>query len=369
MLVHQGKGKKRFQKTVKSLIEWISKEADGNRKLALIKGNIVSFYEEKRIIVLHVKDIDIKYRKHGYNAETKLPKKAVKPELSLPKIEKEPLRPVKTEIKLLEQKQQLDIHTDEFLLQFIDNQQLQNMKQMDVPPIPLKQWFSAEDTSTYTLVPIDKFMGVENSRRREGKWLNQLYRLDRSTQNLQRIQIDGIEKFKNLVLRESDITFNYYEDLDVYYVDDGGTHRSVIAKILNIDYVMAKIWVYKSNGKLEKEQQLFRKHLYQLENSIREMGFVPTYDSAKQSISICSNDNQLVTILENLVYPTFYQEGKDTFPYWISMFRELKVEGEKLNTKPHFLRKWILYYKKKKNAYLHEEYYYQMLRMYTLTNK
>lgn len=74
MLVHQGKGKKRFQKTVKSLIEWISKEADGNRKLALIKGNIVSFYEEKRIIVLHVKDIDIKYRKHGYNAETKLPK-------------------------------------------------------------------------------------------------------------------------------------------------------------------------------------------------------------------------------------------------------------------------------------------------------
>ena len=76
--------------------------------------------------------------------------------------------------------------------------------------------------------------------------------MDRSTQNLQRIQIDGIEKFKNLVLRESDITFNYYEDLDVYYVDDGGTHRSVIAKILNIDYVMAKIWVYKSNGKLEK---------------------------------------------------------------------------------------------------------------------
>ena len=43
------------------------------------------------------------------------------------------------------------------------------------------------------------------------------------------------------------------------------------------------------------------------------MGFVPTYDSAKQSISICSNDNQLVTILENLVYPTFYQEGKILF--------------------------------------------------------
>ncbi|MCQ6289269.1 hypothetical protein NPM18_32655, partial [Bacillus cereus] len=45
MLVHNGNGKERFQQTVKSLIEWIDKEVEGNRKLALIKGNIVNFYE------------------------------------------------------------------------------------------------------------------------------------------------------------------------------------------------------------------------------------------------------------------------------------------------------------------------------------
>lgn len=41
MLVYQGKGKKRFQNTVQNLMQWIDKEANGPRKLALIKGIIM----------------------------------------------------------------------------------------------------------------------------------------------------------------------------------------------------------------------------------------------------------------------------------------------------------------------------------------
>ncbi|MCQ6289398.1 hypothetical protein NPM19_33365, partial [Bacillus cereus] len=77
-------------------------------------------------------------------------------------------------------------------------------------------------------------------------------------------------------------------------VEEGGTHRSVIAKVLNIDYMMARIEVYKSNGHLEKEQKLFREQLHQLESIIKELGFVAEYNSSKQTIAIFSNNHQLI---------------------------------------------------------------------------
>ncbi|MEK4678221.1 hypothetical protein [Bacillus sp. FSL K6-2944] len=384
MLVYNGNGKKRFQQTVKSLIEWIDKEVEGRRKLALIKGNIVNFYEEKKIIVLHVKDIDIKYRKYEYKPDKQSSQQEILQESSLAEVKREikeePIpevnpenKPVEVKTQLIESKQQLDVYTDEFLLQFINSQQLQKMKQTNVPPLPLKRWFAEEntgDTEKYVLVPMGKFMGVANTKRSEGNWLNQLYGLNRTTQNLKRIQQGGIQQFKDLIIRKNaDVVFNYYEDLDVYYVEEGGTHRSVIAKVLNIDYMMARIEVYKSNGHLEKEQKLFREQLHQLESIIKELGFVTEYNSSKQTIAIFSNHHQLITVLEDVVYPTFYQEGKNHFQYWLLVFRKLKEEGVKISKKPYFLRKWILFYKKKINTSSHEEYYFHMLRIYTLAKK
>ncbi|MCQ6318797.1 hypothetical protein NPM18_32885, partial [Bacillus cereus] len=137
--------------------EWIDKEVEGNRKLALIKGNIVNFYEEKKIIVLHVKDIDIKYRKYEYKPDKQSPQQEILQESSFTEvkqeIKKEPIQEINPENKSLEvepqfieSKQQLDVYTEEFLLQFISSQQLQKMKQTNVPPLPLKRWFAEGNT-------------------------------------------------------------------------------------------------------------------------------------------------------------------------------------------------------------------------------
>ncbi|HFF1840435.1 hypothetical protein P4K54_23625 [Bacillus cereus] len=377
MLVHKGKGTKRFQQTLKGLLEWIEKEVEGNRKLALIKGNILGFYKEKKIIVLHVKDIDIKYRKYEYKLDKHPLQHKMKKEFNLPTVRKEikkeslQKRPLKIESTKIEErftkpKQDIDVYTDEFLLQFITQEQLQKIKQTNVPSVPLDMWFTNKNEEKYNLVPMSRFMGVKNSRGRQGTWLNQLYELDGARRNLEEIKNNGIEQFKRVVRKESDIFFCYYEDLDAYYVCDGGTHRSVIAKILNIDYIMAQIRVYKSNGNLEKEQRKFSEQLNRLENIIKDIGFVPVYDKYKKTISIFSTDDQPITVLKDVVYPTFYQSGKNHFKHWLSVFQELKEEGMRLKKKPYFFRKCILFYKKRKDGLFHEEYYFKMLQDYTL---
>jgi hypothetical protein len=66
MLVHNGKGKERFKAVIKDLLSWIQSRNKENRKLAIIKGKLTGFYKESNILVLHVKDIDIKYKKKEF---------------------------------------------------------------------------------------------------------------------------------------------------------------------------------------------------------------------------------------------------------------------------------------------------------------
>jgi len=66
MLVHNGKGKERFRAVIKDLLSWIESRENEKRKLAIIKGEITVFYTESNILVLQVKDIDIKYRKKEF---------------------------------------------------------------------------------------------------------------------------------------------------------------------------------------------------------------------------------------------------------------------------------------------------------------
>ena len=370
MLVYQGKGKRRFQNTVANLIKWIDKEANGSRKLALIKGNIVKYYEESKIIILQVKDIDIKYRKYQYSVENDKPKaeKVNKTEhLQLQQPQegyKSPSIKESTKLEVIpEPKQVLDVNTDEFLLQYIDKNYLQNIKQLNIPPLPLKKLFYIDKKDARSFVPMNKFKGVENSNRQNGSWLNQLYHLNHVSQNLQILQNSSFEKFKQFLLQTSDIQFNYYEPLDSYYVDKGGTYRSVIAKVLNIENVMGKVHIYKSNGRLETEQKLFKKQLFNLENIIAELGFTSVYSNSKQTFTIYTKDNQTVTIFQNIVYPTFYEEGNNSFAYWISVFQELKAEILKLKRTPAFLRKGIMFMKQKIQKEEREGYYYKMLHL------
>ncbi|TYR82128.1 hypothetical protein FZC66_00585 [Priestia megaterium] len=66
MLVHNGQGKEKFKAVIKDLLKWIESRDKENRKLAIIKGEIVGSYEDSNILIIHVKDIDIKYRKKEY---------------------------------------------------------------------------------------------------------------------------------------------------------------------------------------------------------------------------------------------------------------------------------------------------------------
>lgn len=66
MLIHNGKGKERFKAVIKDLLSWIESRKKENRKLAIIKGELTGFYKDSNILVLHVKDIDIKYRKKEF---------------------------------------------------------------------------------------------------------------------------------------------------------------------------------------------------------------------------------------------------------------------------------------------------------------
>lgn len=369
MLVYQGKGKKRFQNTVANLIQWIDKESNGSRKLALVKGIIVKYYEESKIIVLQVKDIDIKYRKYQYSVENGKPKAEKIKKIQQPQeVYKAP--PIKESSKLEvipESKQILDVKTDEFLLQYVDKSYLQNMKQLNIPPLPLKKWFYIEKKDTLSFVPMNKFKGVENSNRQDGTWLNQLYHLKHVSQNLQILQNSSFENFKKSLLQTSDMQFNYYEPLDSYYVDKGGTYRSVLAKVLNVENVIGKVNIYKSNGKLENEQRLFKKQLSNLESIIYELGFTSVYSDDKQTMTIYTRDNQIITAFKNVVYPTFYREGNNSFTYLISVFQELREEILTLKRKPTFLRKGIMFMKRKIQKECHEEYYYKMLNLSLLT--
>lgn len=319
---------------------------------------------------MQVKDIDIKYRKYQYSVENGKPKeekinKIELLQLQQPKEEhKSP--PIKKSSKLEaipEPKQILDVNTNEFLLQYIDKNYLQNMKQLHIPPLPLKKWFYIEKKDVLSFVPINKFKSVENSKRQDGSWLNQLYHLDHVSQNLQILQNSSFESFKKFLLQASDIQFNYYEPLDSYYVDKSGTYRNVIAKVLNIETVMGKVHIYKSNGRLETEQKLFKKQLFNLENIIAELGFTSVYSNSKQTFTIYTKDNQTVTTFQNIVYPTFYEEGNNSFAYWISVFQELKAEILKLKRTPAFLRKGIMFMKQKIQKEGREGYYYKMLHL------
>ncbi|ANP83890.1 hypothetical protein BAQ53_24505 [Bacillus sp. B25(2016b)] len=405
MLIYNGNGKKRFQMTLKSLLEWIDKKTEGNRKLALIKGNIVDYYEDKRIILLNVRDIDIKYKVKEYSAEQVSQSKETKnlplqkdkvgnekvinyPEWTeenkkqpayqekqsevTPKIIEEMLhlksKDLSKEVSVPIETEKIDVLTTDFLLQFIEFEHLQKMKNTSVRKIPLTKWFDTDSESKYAMIPLEKLKGVDNSKRRDGSWLEQLYSLNRIRQNLESVQKYGIEEFKEFIKTESDIGFDYYQDLDSYYVSMGGTHRSVIAKVLNLDYIMAEITVYKLNGALEKEKERFKEHLGQLINIIKELNLVPKYDADKKRINLYASNNVFIASIERVQPPTLYQEGKYNFGYWISRFKSIKNEGDKLNKKPLLLRKWILYYKKKSNGFLRseEEYYYKLLENYTL---
>ncbi|MGR5999127.1 hypothetical protein ACT7C7_04980 [Bacillus cereus] len=148
-----------------------------------------------------------------------------------------------------------------------------------------------------------------------------------------------------------------------------GTHRSVIAKVLNIDYIGAKITtVHKLNGRLEEEKEQFKEQWRNLLNIIKEINLVSKYDPNKKCINLYASNNVFIISIKNIQPPTLYQDGKYNFGYWISVFKDIKAEGDKLNKKPLLLRKWILYYKKKSNVFWRskEEYYYKLLENYTL---
>lgn len=406
MLIYNGNGKKRFQMTLKSLLKWIDKKTDGNRKLALIKGNIVDYYEDKRIILLNVRDIDIKYKVKEYSAEQvsqfketknlplqkdkadnekvinypewseenkkqpsyeeklrEVTSKSVRemPPLKSKELTKETVIPIRTK--------KIDVLTTDFLLQFIEDAHLQRMRDTSVGKVPLARWFDSYSESEYAMIPLEKLKGVDNSKRREGSWLEQLYSLNRIRQNLESVQRYGIEEFKEFIKKESDIIFDYYQDFDSYYVSMQGTHRSVIAKVLNIDYIGAKITtVHKLNGRLEEEKEQFKEQWRNLLNIIKEINLVTKYDPNKKCINLYASNNVFIISIKNIQPPTLYQDGKYNFGYWISVFKDIKAEGDKLNKKPLLLRKWILYYKKKSNVFWRskEEHYYKLLENYTL---
>ena len=65
MLVHNGSGKTRFMNAVEDLLLFINQK-NKNRMMVTVKGNIIDKYNDSRILKMHVKDIDIKYKTQDF---------------------------------------------------------------------------------------------------------------------------------------------------------------------------------------------------------------------------------------------------------------------------------------------------------------
>lgn len=350
MLIHNDKGEKRFKDTLHHLMNWMKKRENESRKLAIIKGNIQGFYEETKIIKFHVKDIDIKYRKHKfqYNDFAK-------------QIEGESM--VKKTLSSKNGAENIDVRSEDFLFKYVSKDHIENMREGFQEKIPLRKWFTYIHQRQNVLVPAKNIVGIDNDgRRKEENWLKQFYSLDRINNHLKMIQDQGVKSYREFMDDKTgdSIELSYYEGLDVYFVESG-IHRTVTSKVFNLEQIRATVNVFKPTGELGKMQNEFQKKLYELKQEVEEMGLKLVYDQSTSDISIY-NENEIIMSIPGFIYPTLYEIGMERFEVWHYYFERLKKEADNIKKRSLLLRKILMSYKKITKSQ-HESEYHRMLEI------
>lgn len=228
--------------------------------------------------------------------------------------------------------------------------QMENEYPLQVPDGALYNFI--ESSNEQALVPVCKIKGGSRIEP-NSSWINNFKDMgDRIDNLLDSIERRGLKDYVNSFQSDQKgekIELGYYNNLDAYFVENGGNHRVTIAKIIGMETIKARVSRYEYQKDQEEKKHVFNWMRKQLDEKIKNLGFSTNYQ--EKGIS----DELEIFYKDKLIYifdiPQSFNYKNDELKRACETIENLERIIEIKRSFPPLLSKIILYYLYKTEKY------------------
>ncbi|MDF2001688.1 hypothetical protein P2Q02_03385 [Bacillus pumilus] len=221
----------------------------------------------------------------------------------------------------------------------VSESQIENMSTTyphNYPDFRLYKYVPKMEEEKERLVEVSKIVGAYRVKSKDS-WLENFDAMgSRVDYLIDSLEKKGLESYKKSFKEDQDrkIHLSYLEDLDCYFTSGDGNHRTVVAKVIGMNYIQTKVSHYQPNIKrikIKKKLDLIKKEIFE---KVKNMNFDHDVNKNTEQIHIDIFYKELIiqSIFiedEYILYPVDQienlQKSKDKFIHLCSKIETYKL--------------------------------------------